>query len=303
MSSCKGPLVGKYRGKVLSTEDLTMRGRLLCEVASLPGMLLNWATPAVPYAGMEQGFFALPEEGADVWIEFERGDPNLPIWSGGYWEEGLEPLMPELAPELPEAVNILRSKLCTLSMSDLPAIGGIDMSVIDPAVAVPVELSMDSDGFTVTVGVHKLSIHPLNGITLTSAESSWKLTPTGLTATTPVISETALESVTVTAPTTTIESTTTVTLPFTAEALATLQTAVVETTLEVTGISSLTSGAEVGEMLNVTGESSFEGDVNVVGEVTVLAPLTVAADIAALGAILAPTAETVAAVAEVAIVP
>jgi Type VI secretion system/phage-baseplate injector OB domain len=303
MSSCGGTLVGKYRGKVISTEDLTMRGRLLCEVPSLPGMLLNWASPAVPYAGVEQGFFALPEEGSDVWIEFERGDANLPIWSGGYWEEGLEPLMPELSPELPEAINVLRSKFCTLVMNDLPEAGGVLLSVTPPATAVPVTVTLTSAGFAVTVGPHTLTINPAAGITLTSAESIMRLAPTGLTVETPMVSATAAQGVSVTAPTTTVDSATTINLPLTVNAPAVIQQASVETGLEVEGPSTLAGGATVIERLTVLGAASIDGTMEMVGESNFTGAVSVEGDVEVAGVILAPSAETVAAVAEVALVP
>jgi phage gp45-like len=42
----------------------------------------------VPYAGPDVGFFALPPVGARVWVEFEGGDTNYPIWVGCYWLSG-----------------------------------------------------------------------------------------------------------------------------------------------------------------------------------------------------------------------
>jgi uncharacterized protein involved in type VI secretion and phage assembly len=36
------------------------------------------------------GFFALPAAGAGVWIEFEQGDPDYPIWSGCWWTSKTE---------------------------------------------------------------------------------------------------------------------------------------------------------------------------------------------------------------------
>ena len=38
-----------------------------------------------------------------VWIEFERGDPDYPIWVGGYWGTAAE--VPVLAQTVPPAVN------------------------------------------------------------------------------------------------------------------------------------------------------------------------------------------------------
>jgi type VI secretion system (T6SS) baseplate-like injector VgrG len=78
---------GKYRATVIDNADPLMLGRLLCEVPSLPTTLLNWALPCVPYAGEKARMFALPPIGANVWIEFEGGDPEYPIWSGVFWTE------------------------------------------------------------------------------------------------------------------------------------------------------------------------------------------------------------------------
>jgi uncharacterized protein involved in type VI secretion and phage assembly len=41
--------------------------------------------PCVPYAGDSVGFFALPENGTGIWVEFEAGNPNYPIWVGCFW--------------------------------------------------------------------------------------------------------------------------------------------------------------------------------------------------------------------------
>ena len=33
----------------------------------------------------------VPQVGAAVWIEFEQGDPEYPIWTGGFWGSAAEP--------------------------------------------------------------------------------------------------------------------------------------------------------------------------------------------------------------------
>jgi uncharacterized protein involved in type VI secretion and phage assembly len=53
---------------------------------------MAWAMPCFPGAGPKQGFFAIPPKGAKIWVEFERGDPDYPIWSGGYWGLGDTPV-------------------------------------------------------------------------------------------------------------------------------------------------------------------------------------------------------------------
>lgn len=76
----------KYRGQVVDNKDPRQLGRIQVLV---PDVLLDintaWAMPATPYAGPGVGFFAIPPIGANVWVEFEGGNHELPIWTGGYW--------------------------------------------------------------------------------------------------------------------------------------------------------------------------------------------------------------------------
>jgi type VI secretion system (T6SS) baseplate-like injector VgrG len=72
---------GKYRGMVSDINDPMMRGRIKVKVPDVVGEQESWALPCLPV-----GFFALPTVNAAVWIEFERGDPDCPIWSGCYWD-------------------------------------------------------------------------------------------------------------------------------------------------------------------------------------------------------------------------
>ena len=48
-------------------------------------MPTTWAMPCVPIAGKQEGVYMVPQIGAGVWIEFEQGDPDYPIWVGGFW--------------------------------------------------------------------------------------------------------------------------------------------------------------------------------------------------------------------------
>jgi uncharacterized protein involved in type VI secretion and phage assembly len=78
---------GKTRGIVTSANDPNGRGRLRVQV-SLGGPAVEvWADACVPYAGDKNGMFAIPPAGAGVWVEFEQGDPDKPIWTGCWWKE------------------------------------------------------------------------------------------------------------------------------------------------------------------------------------------------------------------------
>jgi len=111
----------------------------------------------VPYAGIGQGLFALPPIGADVWVEFEAGDPNYPVWTGCFWEEDELPAAAEAGYAF---VKELQSEFAQLALNDTPETGGVTLSVTDPAVDVPVVLEMTSTGLSITVGAMSLLMNP-----------------------------------------------------------------------------------------------------------------------------------------------
>jgi len=83
---------GKYRGRVTFNEDPNQLGRIQVSVPAVFGdITTNWALPSVPYAGAQNCFYAIPPIGANVWVEFEGGDPEVPIWSGCFWGTGEAP--------------------------------------------------------------------------------------------------------------------------------------------------------------------------------------------------------------------
>jgi uncharacterized protein involved in type VI secretion and phage assembly len=122
------PLYGKYRGTVINNVDPLQTGRIQAMVPDLAGFIPGtWATPCVPVAGINTGFFTVPMIGAGVWIEFERGDPDYPIWVGGYWGSAAE--VPVMAHTVPPGVNgiTLQTTLKNgIVISDVPGpTGGI----------------------------------------------------------------------------------------------------------------------------------------------------------------------------------
>jgi uncharacterized protein involved in type VI secretion and phage assembly len=78
---------GKYRGTVTDIDDNEGKiGRIKAKVPAVFGDTESpWALPALPFAGPKHGLFLLPEVDDGVWIEFEGGNPALPIWSGFWW--------------------------------------------------------------------------------------------------------------------------------------------------------------------------------------------------------------------------
>lgn len=100
---------GKYRGTVSSNDDPERRGRIQAMVPDVLGLTpSSWAMPCVPIAGKQEGTFLVPQLGAGVWIEFEQGDPDFPIWTGGFWGSSSEVPPAALSPSpIPPGQNIV----------------------------------------------------------------------------------------------------------------------------------------------------------------------------------------------------
>ncbi len=117
---------GKYRGVVRNNVDLESRGRIQCEVPDVLGYVpTTWAMPCVPVAGLGCGFYSVPMLGSGVWVEFEKGDVDKPIWVGGWWGTVAEVPKLGLAQMLPVSPNIAMTTpgQATIVISDVPAIG------------------------------------------------------------------------------------------------------------------------------------------------------------------------------------
>lgn len=94
---------GKYRGTVVNNVDPMQIGRLQVMVPDVSNVMLSsWAMPCLPVAGMNMGMFTVPLIGAGVWVEFEQGNPDYPIWVGCFWGTAAE--VPVLSHTVPPAV-------------------------------------------------------------------------------------------------------------------------------------------------------------------------------------------------------
>jgi len=116
-----GQYFGKYRGTVVNNLDPRQMGRVQIQVPSILGdNRLNWAMPCAPYGGSGVGFYMIPPVGANVWIEFEGGDPDYPIWAGCFWDEGDVPADPAI-PQM----KVLKTDTATITLNDTPGAGGV----------------------------------------------------------------------------------------------------------------------------------------------------------------------------------
>jgi hypothetical protein len=100
---------GKYRGTVVENIDPEQIGRVLVMVPDVLGITpSSWAMPCVAAAGIQSGMFIVPPIGSGVWVEFEQGDPDYPIWTGGFWGLVADvPIFATAPPAIPPGQNIL----------------------------------------------------------------------------------------------------------------------------------------------------------------------------------------------------
>ena len=118
---------GKYRGVVTDNKDPLMTGRVKARVPDVMGEKeTGWATPCAPFGGSGVGFFALPTVGAGVWIEFEHGDPDYPVWSGCWFGSAAE--MPPILLAPPYKKTLIKTEGGnSVLLDDTPGIGGITL--------------------------------------------------------------------------------------------------------------------------------------------------------------------------------
>jgi uncharacterized protein involved in type VI secretion and phage assembly len=142
---------GKYRGTVLNTADPLLIGRIQAMVPDVLGPVpSSWAMPCFPVGGKQYGVFALPQIGAGVWVEFEQGDPNFPIWSGcWYGVPGEPPASALLVPPLVPGIVLQTTTQHTIMVSDAPGpTGGI---IIKTTLGAMISMN-DEIGITISNG-------------------------------------------------------------------------------------------------------------------------------------------------------
>lgn len=117
---------GKFRGTVVNNVDPMQLGRIQALVPAVNQLVPGtWALPCVPFAATQAGVFVAPPIGAAVWIEFEQGDPDHPIWVGGFWGSTAE-LPPLALAGNPASPSIVLQSVgqSTIMISDLPGPAG-----------------------------------------------------------------------------------------------------------------------------------------------------------------------------------
>jgi uncharacterized protein involved in type VI secretion and phage assembly len=141
---------GKYRGTVINNVDPMQMGRLMVQVPDVSNVLPSTpAMPCAPFAGPQCGHISVPPIGAKVWVEFEQGNSDYPIWSGGFWGSAAE--VPALALAAPPSVQTIVLQTIgqnTLMISDVPGpTGGILLKSTTGAM-----IAINDTGITISNG-------------------------------------------------------------------------------------------------------------------------------------------------------
>lgn len=118
---------GIYQGITTQIDDPSCRGRIKCQIPDvLAGEVESaWCEPMIPVAYDGGGDFCLPRVGESVWVMFIAGNPNRPVWLGGWWSSEKTPLGSNYTDI--DAQRIINYADCTISMQN----GIIDIDVGD----------------------------------------------------------------------------------------------------------------------------------------------------------------------------
>ena len=139
---------GKYRGEVTDVSDPKNMGRIKANVPFVYGdqRASNWCVPVAPFAGSGHGLLLLPEVGDAVWIEFENGDIDFPLWTGCWWRDG----------ELPDPKGPKQRVLTSATgMQILLDDDAKELSLKHPGGA---EITLSDSSITIKIGAAKIEL-------------------------------------------------------------------------------------------------------------------------------------------------
>jgi uncharacterized protein involved in type VI secretion and phage assembly len=142
------PFYGKYRGIVTDNKDPNGLGRIRIKVQDVLGdQESGWALPATPYAGNGVGLYLIPPVNASVWVEFEHGDTDYPIWTGCFW--GTTDRVPGSGPD----EKVLKTDIATITINDAASDSSITIKTTSG-----LKIVMDTNGIEISNGSQKITL-------------------------------------------------------------------------------------------------------------------------------------------------
>jgi len=167
---------GKYRGAVTDINDPLKMGRIRARVPDvLSEEVSGWAMPCVPFAGQGMGFLGLPTVGGGVWIEFEQGDPDYPIWSGTWWPSS--EALPNVVQNPPYKKTVMvTEKGNQVILDDSTESGGITLQIVGGQTSITLKSAGGEESITVKAGgVGTVTLQTAGGQKITLSTSGIEL--------------------------------------------------------------------------------------------------------------------------------
>ncbi len=144
------PFYGKYRGIVTDNNDPNGLGRIRFKAQDVLGdKKSGWALPALPYAGDGVGLYLIPPVDAFVWVEFEHGDPDYPIWTGSFWLTSLAVPKEASGPD----IKLLKTHIATITINDSDRLSSITIETTNK-----LKIVMDRHGIEISNGDQKITL-------------------------------------------------------------------------------------------------------------------------------------------------
>ena len=141
---------GIYPAIVCSVKDPEKRGRIKVTCPDVFGDVETssaWCDPCVPCGVEDGGDICVPDIDEGVWIMFNGGDIDLPVYLGGWWSAGRTPFLDDY-PSKPNEVRIINFKDVTATMTESKC----DLDIGDKAGEYNISVGTDNGSFHIVVG-------------------------------------------------------------------------------------------------------------------------------------------------------
>jgi uncharacterized protein involved in type VI secretion and phage assembly len=147
---------GKYRGVVTDNDDPNGLGRVRVKVQDVLGdQESGWALPALLYAGDSVGLYLIPPVDAFVWVEFEHGNPDYPVWTGCFWLSNTKVPSEASGP----SIKLLKTDIATITIDDDAGSISIENDSGMKIVMDSQQIEISNGGQSITLSAESVSVN------------------------------------------------------------------------------------------------------------------------------------------------
>jgi uncharacterized protein involved in type VI secretion and phage assembly len=147
---------GKYRGVVTDNDDPNGLGRVRVKVQDvLSDQESGWALPALPYAGDSVGLYLIPPVDSFVWVEFEHGNPDYPVWTGCFWLSNTKVPSEASGP----SIKLLKTDIATITIDDDAGSISIENDSGMKIVMDSQQIEISNGGQSITLSAESVSVN------------------------------------------------------------------------------------------------------------------------------------------------